>query len=204
MFRKAFFKLDQSVTGDLVVISELLKKSADAGVFLSYENNELRFSLAVESFPEDIKREIIAHKPALIDFLKQRKLVASGGMHRPPLSIADRKGPLHLSFAQQRLWFIDQLGGSAHYNMPGAWRIQGIFDEQVAERALERIIERHEPLRTVFADGGQGPQQHIRNHVAFALTRLDLQGMAPEVQSKAVQEAIDAEVLAPFDLSTDL
>jgi hypothetical protein len=115
--------------GVWVAISELLKRSADAGVFFSYENDELRFRLSVDTFPEDLKREVVANKAALVDFLKQRKLGARSESHRSVIPVADRKQPLSLSFAQQRLWFIDQMGGSAHYNMPGAWRIRGTFNE---------------------------------------------------------------------------
>src|ERR1041385_3837558 len=68
-----------------------------------------------------------------------------------------------LSFAQQRLWFIDQLGGgSIQYNMPGAMRLLGHFDPLIAELVLSHIIRRHEPLRTVFVNGPDGPLQLIR------------------------------------------
>jgi amino acid adenylation domain-containing protein len=190
--------------GVWVAISELLKRSADAGVFFSYENDELRFRLSVDTFPEDLKREVVANKAALVDFLKQRKLGARSESHRSVIPVADRKQPLSLSFAQQRLWFIDQMGGSAHYNMPGAWRIRGTFNEDVAERVLRRIIERHEPLRTVFVGDGQEPQQLIRTAFAFDLVRVDLQGDATEAQAQAVQAAIDADVHKPFDLRQDV
>src|SRR5262249_32789142 len=87
-----------------------------------------------------------------------------GRVARPRIVAVGREaGHAPMSFAQQRLWFIDQLGGgSAQYNMPGAVRIKGRFDEDIAERVLRRIIQRHEALRTVFLNGEDGPLQQIR------------------------------------------
>ncbi|HEY0685970.1 MAG TPA: amino acid adenylation domain-containing protein, partial [Steroidobacter sp.] len=77
---------------------------------------------------------------------------------RPQVTMVERQGNrVPLSFAQQRMWFLDRLDeGGAHYNMPLALRVSGRFDIAVAEQAFQRIIERHEPLRTVF--GGDGDQ----------------------------------------------
>ncbi|HEX6908982.1 MAG TPA: condensation domain-containing protein, partial [Longimicrobium sp.] len=61
-------------------------------------------------------------------------------------------GPLPLSFAQQRLWVLDQLDpGSAAYNMPAPLRLRGPLDARALERALDDLRARHEPLRTTFA-----------------------------------------------------
>jgi amino acid adenylation domain-containing protein len=70
----------------------------------------------------------------------------------PPVVPAGRTGALPLSFAQERLWFIDRLEpGSEVYNIPVAWRLAGALDVAALERALGEIVRRHEALRTVFA-----------------------------------------------------
>jgi hypothetical protein len=144
--------------------------------------------------------ELKEKKAEIVQWLKSKQRTS-----RPDIQVSPRHSDyVPMSFAQQRLWFVDQLTGSVPYNMPGAWRIRGDFDEQLAERALRRIIERHEPLRTVFVDAGQGPQQLIRATFAFDLARVDLQGVAIEAQAQSVQVAVDADVLRPFDLSADL
>ena len=88
---------------------------------------------------------------------------------RPPIlksGLEDMEAPA--SFAQQRLWFIDQLGGgSVEYNMPGALRLEGRFDEAIAEQALQCIVERHKALRTVFRNGPEGVTQQIRTKADF-------------------------------------
>src|SRR5829696_2572759 len=65
----------------------------------------------------------------------------------------DRSGPLPLSFAQWRLWFLDQLGiPGAAYHMPTHMRLKGELDRNALVRALERVVARHEALRTTFAE----------------------------------------------------
>ncbi|MCJ8272678.1 MAG: amino acid adenylation domain-containing protein, partial [Psychrosphaera sp.] len=89
--------------------------------------------------------------------------------------ITRQSNQLPVSFAQQRLWFIDQMdGASAQYNMPAAIRFKGHFIESVVEQAFARIVNRHEPLRTVFVSVEDGVQQLIRDDVEFKLTTLDL------------------------------
>src|SRR5678815_6202020 len=77
-----------------------------------------------------------------------RKLREQQQSFLPPIERADRGAPLELSYAQQRLWFIDQLeGGGAAYHIAGAVRLQGELDVSALKRALARVMQRHESLR---------------------------------------------------------
>jgi len=87
---------------------------------------------------------------------------------------------------------------------PGGLRIRGRFKEDIAERALRRLIERHESLRTVFRNSDDGPVQHIRESFEFTLQCVDLSDLDPEQQEQRVREAADADALQPFDLTNDL
>ena len=79
---------------------------------------------------------------------------AAAGVAAPPLTRAERGAESVLSFAQQRLWFIDQLEpGSALYNNPMAVRLSGELKKDALERTLTEIVRRHEVLRTTFQDG---------------------------------------------------
>src|SRR5206468_4763380 len=70
----------------------------------------------------------------------------------PPIQPVSRTEALPLSFAQQRLWFLDQLeGASATYNIPMALRLRGRLDAEAWKRSLDSLFARHEALRTVFA-----------------------------------------------------
>src|SRR6266700_3361352 len=102
-------------------------------------------------------------------------------VHRlPRINIASREGPLALSFAQQRLWFLDQLeGASATYNMPMALRLHGHVDESALRRSLDALFARHEALRTVFAVSDGGPcVQLLDAHSGLPFIVEDLSGAA--------------------------
>src|SRR5215216_32587 len=93
--------------------------------------------------------------------LLAKKLKKEGARNGSP-QITRRKelGKAQLSFAQERLWFLDQLDPySAAYNIPSTTRLKGFLDLDVLERSLNRIVARHEMLRTTFvAEGGQPVQ----------------------------------------------
>ena len=97
-----------------VAASKLLKRAAQAGVFLSYSQERLHFKLTVEIFPQALKNEIVANKAALIALLKYREPDRNDAL-RPSRVVPHGRATneLPLSFAQQRLWFIDQLDGAA-------------------------------------------------------------------------------------------
>ncbi|HEX2092009.1 MAG TPA: amino acid adenylation domain-containing protein, partial [Longimicrobiaceae bacterium] len=119
------------------------------------------------------------------------------GLAAPPLVPVPRDRPLPLSFAQQRLWFIDRLEpGSAAYNMPFPLRLRGGLDVRALERALEELVRRHETLRTVFAVRDGEPVQVVREAGALSLAVEDLRGRPEE----EVLRRAAAEGMRPFDL----
>ncbi|NQZ12902.1 MAG: amino acid adenylation domain-containing protein, partial [Algicola sp.] len=123
----------------------------------------------------------------------------------PAVAIERTSNQLPVSLAQQRLWFIDQMdGGSPQYNMPGALRYKGALDIAIVEQAFGRIVARHEPLRTVFANSENGAVQIIVDEVEFKVIIIDLTGLAAEQQAQAIQQAADADAHKAFDLEQDL
>ncbi|NOK31919.1 amino acid adenylation domain-containing protein [Corallococcus exercitus] len=120
----------------------------------------------------------------------------------PPLVPVPRSGPLPLSFAQQRLWFIDQLQpGTATYNIPFALRVQGALDVPALEQTFRALLHRHEALRTTFVVRDAEPFQEIHPADDFHLTVLDL-GALPRAEREAeAQERATAEAVHPFDLA---
>ncbi|HEX2190262.1 MAG TPA: condensation domain-containing protein, partial [Longimicrobiaceae bacterium] len=120
----------------------------------------------------------------------------------PPIEPAAREGRLPLSFAQERLWFIDRLEpGSAVYNIPVAWRLGGALDEAALERALGEIVRRHEALRTVFAEVDGSPVQVIAPFGAFALPVEDLSGLNEAHREAALGRRAGEEARRAFDLT---
>ncbi|HZI16901.1 MAG TPA: amino acid adenylation domain-containing protein, partial [Myxococcus sp.] len=124
------------------------------------------------------------------------------GLHAPPLRPVARTGPLPLSFAQQRLWFIDQLEqGSAAYNNLAALRIEGDLDLSALERCFQEVTERHEALRTTFASDEGAAVQRIAPSAAVSLETLDLTRL-PEAEREAESRRLaEEESLRPFDLA---
>src|SRR6185369_8572244 len=119
-----------------------------------------------------------------------------------PLVPIPREGPLPLSFAQQRLWFIDQLEpGSPLYNMPVALHVQGPLDAGVLAICLGEIECRHEALRTVFAVRDGAPVQVILPAAPFALPLVDLSGLPENRRDPLSLRLAGEEALRPFDLT---
>ena len=112
-----------------------------------------------------------------------------------------REGNLSLSYAQERLWFLDQLEpDSAGYNMSGAIRISGELKVKILEQSFSRIIERHETLRTVFQAENGKPVQVIKNPEYFHIPIIDLS--SEEEKESIVKEIAVKEANTPFNLST--
>ncbi|MFI0484309.1 amino acid adenylation domain-containing protein, partial [Actinomadura sp. 9N215] len=123
----------------------------------------------------------------------------------PPLTTTDRTRPLPPSFAQERLWFLNQLEPeSTEYNNPTALRLTGELDIEALRRALSEVVERHEVLRTTVAITSDGTfAQEIRPPGPVELPVADLSGLPPEEAHVAARRLIDGTATAPFDLSTD-
>jgi amino acid adenylation domain-containing protein len=113
--------------------------------------------------------------------------------------------PMALSFAQQRLWMIDQLqGGSPEYNMPMVVRVSGHFNLPAAETAMCNIIKRHQVLRTVFDTQDDEPVQVIRDNISFLFVRHNLCDVAPQEIQEHVAALVQQDISTPFDLSHDV
>ena len=111
-------------------------------------------------------------------------------------------GALPLSFAQQRLWFLDQLErGNPFYNRFKPVRLQGELNIEALERTLSEIVRRHEVLRTRYVNAGGEPRQEVLPAEAVKLTLTDYSNLSETEREAAVLEAATAERREPFDLA---
>ncbi|HVG08475.1 MAG TPA: non-ribosomal peptide synthase/polyketide synthase [Thermoanaerobaculia bacterium] len=140
--------------------------------------------------------------PTLAAFAMLAELARQGaeGALVPPLVRVPRSGPLPTSFAQQRLWFLDQLEpGSFAYNLAGAVRLEGTLDVTALSGALIGIVRRHESLRTVFEEENGEPRQVILEPASLPLAVIDLSGLP--AREEEVRRIAAAEARRPYDLS---
>ncbi|QDQ25470.1 amino acid adenylation domain-containing protein [Chitinimonas arctica] len=111
----------------------------------------------------------------------------------------ERNGPLPLSLAQLRLWFLSRMDGAEAYHISGAVRLSGELDRAVLGRALQTIVARHEPLRTCFQLVDGQPMQVPLASVATVLQQHDLRGHNADAW-RAFSETLSKE---PFDLGKE-
>jgi amino acid adenylation domain-containing protein len=115
-----------------------------------------------------------------------------------------RRGPqeaVPLSFAQQRLWFLDQLApGDPSYNVSFPARFTGPLDPGLLRRSLGEIVRRHEALRTAFVMAAGEPRQSIEPFSDFSLPLVDLRGLPPAVREPEVLRLAREEDGRPFSL----
>ena len=117
----------------------------------------------------------------------------------PPISKADRSKPLRLSYAQERLWFLDKLdpAASAAYRIDGALGLEGSLDTNAIARAFVAVVDRHESLRTVFPDDKLGGA-----HLQIAETAAKSGFVLEVVQAQDdIQVQVDAFLDQPYDLA---
>ena len=107
-----------------------------------------------------------------------------------------------LSFAQERLWFIEQLEpDTPRYNVASVTRLQFPVSVPTLQRAFNHIITRHEVLRATFSVEAGQPVQRIADNFDLPVRVMDLCGLTPETREAEVQLLIDDEARRPFDLA---
>jgi amino acid adenylation domain-containing protein len=128
----------------------------------------------------------------------------SGGQLRAKtIERRSREGKLQLSFAQQRLWFLDQFEpNSAVYNLPAAIRFNGILDTHALEKSFNEVVRRHEILRTRFPFVDGQPAQEIADPSVLDLHVIDLSGMEEGERESEVRLRARREAQLPFNLAT--
>jgi len=120
----------------------------------------------------------------------------------PPLRAEIRPSAVPLSFAQERLWFLNQLEpGNPFYNMPAALEMRGRYHHDAGRKVIKALVQRHESLRTVFRAPDGYPVQIILPEVDVPMSVEDFSATHATDRESRVQRAIAAEARKPFDLT---
>ena len=145
--------------------------------------------------------QLSAAKRALLE--KRLRGEVKGASAEPPIPRRDSAAPPPLSFAQQRLWFLDQFEPGSHaYNIPAAFRLSGPVDADLLERAVQEIVRRHEALRTTFRRQGGEVGQIIAPELKVPVRRIDLRSLPADERERRVAVWLEEEAATPFDLAT--
>jgi amino acid adenylation domain-containing protein len=132
----------------------------------------------------------------------EQALKAGVGLSSPPIERTARGGEAPLSFAQQRLWFLERLDPEgAAYNLHTAIRLRGSLNVAALKQGFDEIIRRHETLRTGFGESNGEPSQRIAAAAELPLSLVDLRGLPAHESERAVEALAFAETRQRFDLS---
>ncbi|MFO0760704.1 MAG: amino acid adenylation domain-containing protein [Byssovorax sp.] len=144
-----------------------------------------------------------APTPAALGKRVDEAIRGAEGLALPPLVREEVEGPRPLSFAQERLWFLDQLTpGDTSYNIPLGMALGGALDLDALHRAFVELVRRHEALRTTFATVDNKPVQIIHPAMDIPLPVTSLTSFAEEKRMAHAQKIAAEEIARPFDLAT--
>ena len=158
---------------------QLIARLRDKGIRLRAVDGRLEVDAPKGALDDALRAEIVANKPDLLRLLSwSRRSARATGV---PLEPVARDTVLPLSWAQQRLWFLDQLEpGSPAYNISWTVRLRGRLDVDALTAAFNSVLGRHETLRTVFPAADGEARQRILDEAVVQIRRIDARGMADE------------------------
>ncbi|MET0395933.1 MAG: DUF1015 family protein, partial [Longimicrobiaceae bacterium] len=158
---------------------------------------------AREAFGTEVPLGTIFEAPTVAAFAEvvEARLRGSAGAAPPLVPVARTGRTIPLSFAQEAIWFLQQLSpGMRAYNFQAALRIRGPLDVAALERALEEIVRRHEVLRTSFPAVDGSPVQRVHAPWPVRLGPTDLAALPAEEREAAVRAHLAEEIARPFEL----
>jgi amino acid adenylation domain-containing protein len=171
------------------------------GITIWVDNNSLRYKSPQGGLTPELRRRLIDKKDEVI-----RCLSGSNGGHDPrlpPIVPRPKAEERRLSFAQQRLWFLDQLlPDQPTYNMAYAYRVRGPLNVEVLRQALGDIISRHEVLRTEIVGVEGIAHLRLAKDIKLQLPVVDLMGCVQVEREAQARRLATNEARRPFDLST--
>src|SRR5919202_4578886 len=189
-----------SVTVELVEFLSYLR-SLDINIFV--EGEILRCNAPEGIITPELRAEISQKKAEIVSFLKAANRTSS--FTPTPIVPMGRDGNLPLSFAQQRLWFLDQLvPNNPFYNVPAALRLTGSLNFSALQQTFNEIVRRHEALRTTLAVVSGQPVQRIAAASHLPINVVDLRNLPQESRQIEANRLTAEEAQRSFNLSNDL
>ena len=158
-----------------------------------------------KTFGVELPLRVVFETPTVADLAEQIEKSHLDAGNIPPLAPRDPEEEIPLSFAQQRLWFLDQLEpGSPLFNVPIAIQLKGNLSVEALQDTLAAIVKRHEILRTNYVSVSGEPYQVIQQDERPQLTFVDLRPSPEEQREQELNSRLLEDALRPFSLSDDL
>ena len=180
--------------------AELLIRLRAIGVQLNLEDETIRLNAPKGALTPALQAELKASKPELLELLRASEQIGRKNAAGLITRVA-RQELMPLSFAQQRLWFLQQMDPeSTAYNLLVVLRMEGSLDPDLLEFSLQRIIVRHEGLRTSFVQYDGSPYTQIADGSSWKMNTLALDRHPSESLEQAVTRFAQQETNKPFDL----
>jgi amino acid adenylation domain-containing protein len=182
-------------------IQQFLSELREAGIGIWVEGEQLRYKAPKDAITPERIAQLRQYKAEILTIL-QKSQADSTPSNRPPIVVVPREEVLPLSFAQQGLWFLNQLEGpSSTYNIPFALRLEGSLSVPALEQSIQDIVQRHESLRTHFSVVDGTPIQIITPDVTVKLPVVDLQSFDKSQQNAELERLVSENNNHLFDLS---
>ncbi|MCF2859655.1 amino acid adenylation domain-containing protein [Pseudoalteromonas sp. SMS1] len=190
-------------SAELQEIESLLEEALDAGITLYAKEGKLAFRQK-NDFSEALKHRIIAKKPQLLAYFQQHNEMDKRD-HSFDIPKARDAQCMPLSYAQEGLWFIEQLQGSRQYYMPAEFQLRGNVSVNALKEAVRLVIQRHDSLRCTFhADSASQGKPYVKTarEVVTPFEYCDVSHLESE-KTTYIHSKLAEFYARPFDLSKD-
>lgn len=184
---------------------DIYEAALSADVLLYLKDGQLAYKAPPGGVPETLRQRILHHKTAIVEFLlAEATTITERPKSLPPLIRAVDRTSSPVSRAQQRVWFAhEQSEDGSHFNIQGCFAFDGALDYASFELAIGRLLQRHEVLRTTFAERDGGVVRTVHPPGAVPLHVIDLSSFAGSEQAAKARSLIASDLEERFDLSRD-
>ena len=181
-------------------VAEFLAELSQRGISIWAEGDQLHYRAARDALTPTLREELSQRKAAILDFLRQPP--SQPITDPPPLVPAKREGTIPLSFAQERLWFLQQLEPESFaYVEPNAMQLAGMVHVERLEKSINAVVQRHENLRTTFINVLGTPCQVIAATLHLSLPVIDLTALPASERPAEMHRLFEDTGRINFDLS---
>ncbi|HEX9924488.1 MAG TPA: condensation domain-containing protein, partial [Anaerolineae bacterium] len=187
-----------------VPVADLMSQLRNLDIRLWTEGDRLRYSAPPDALTPELWAKLVERKADILAFLHQVDMTVR--IEAPPIEASPRSGDLPLSFAQQRLWFLDQLAPERPtYNLPNAFHLIGPLNVEALAQSLSEIVRRHEALRTTFEVKDGQPVQIIgpapQSNEAWPISLVDCRHLPETEREDEARRLAAEEARQPFKLA---